>query len=81
MGNFDILWRFGIFQGYLSTLWGDLLYFSFFGLLYLEKSGNPVLLCQRRLERIGLEIVSRRNIGQGCQMVSFQTKNPILGKF
>jgi hypothetical protein len=39
---------------------------SLFGIKFQEKSGNPV---------------ARHHLGQGCQMVYFQTKNPNLGIF
>jgi hypothetical protein len=71
MTNWYILCSFGTF-------------FHFFGIMYQEKSGNPVL------DRVGsgkasniasfCGIVLRSRL-QGCQMVHFQTKYPNFGIF
>jgi hypothetical protein len=63
MAIWYILWPFGIFYGHLVyfmavwyILWpfgifyGHLVYFPHFGLLYQEKSGNPVLIVHQTLE-------------------------------
>jgi hypothetical protein len=39
-----ILWLFGTFYGYL-------VHFSRFGMLYQEKSGNPDVVADRRIEK------------------------------
>jgi hypothetical protein len=39
MDTWSLLWSFVIFYGHLGR--GNLVYFSGFGILYQEKSGNP----------------------------------------
>jgi hypothetical protein len=71
LSTWNISWAFGIF---VATLWPFVIFLAIFLILVRCAMKNPAAL----LNVLRLFLLS---FDQGCQMVSFQTKNPNLGKF
>jgi hypothetical protein len=65
MDTWSILWSFVIFYGhFVYVVRGNLVYFSRFGILYQEKSGNPGF-------DIHFNVGSRQNVDKMTENVDF----------